>query len=344
MNLYSEDGWINVDYLMNLKNPYIYIVGARGIGKTYGIFDYAFKHNVKMMYIRRTQTILDNLNGLKGAKVPCKQNLIKYGLWDDFKVTKNEDSYDYYSGDRFLCTNVALSTFANIRSFDASDIDLVFYDEFIPEKHQISNFKGGDTAEFEAFANLLESVARNRELIGKKPIKLICAANANDGANAIFKGLKIVRQYTRMQKNNQIVYHNPQRCMSIIRYDASPISERKKQTSLYKMLHGTSFYDMAINNNAADINEFVSTRVNIKEYRPVIEVGSLMIYKHKSDMKWYVTEFKTGTPAYKYSADKKGLTQFNHDAYALKEQYFKKRVLFGEYDNESLFKEYLMIK
>ena len=36
--IYTEEGWVNWDYILDQEASFISVVGARGVGKTYGIF------------------------------------------------------------------------------------------------------------------------------------------------------------------------------------------------------------------------------------------------------------------------------------------------------------------
>lgn len=338
-HLYDDLGWVDFYSILASKLPFIFMVGARGIGKTYGAFDALIKLKIKFLYLRRTQKQLDFINNKSCANVPCKPVLSNMGMFEDFDLDTSEDIGIYRLNGEPFCITAALSTIANIRGFDGSDIDVIVYDEFIPEGHQQPIKDEGA-----ALMNCYETINRNRELEGRPPVKLICMANSNKGDNAIFNYLKLVRPYTKLQKQNKIIYESPQRGLAIIRYDASPISDQKQNTALYKLTKGTDFWNMALHNRAKDVDEFIETRVNIKEFYPVVEVGELMIYKHKSEFKWYVTNFKSGTPRYSYSADQKGIAQFRHECYVLSEKFNRKQVKFGEYDHETLFKEYLNIK
>ena len=84
---------------------------------------------------------------------------------------------------------LALSTISNVRGFDATDRDVLIYDEFIPERHE-RPIKDEATA----FFNAIETIQRNRELEGKDPLTVLCLANANELANPLFIELKLVKR------------------------------------------------------------------------------------------------------------------------------------------------------
>ena len=106
----------------------------------------------------------------------------------------------------------ALSTIANMRGFDASDVKLLIYDEFIPERHERPIKSEGS-----AFLNAYETMNRNRELKGKRPLTVLCLANAFDIANPIFLELGLVGIAEKM-KQNGLRFHpvNPRFCVPTI--------------------------------------------------------------------------------------------------------------------------------
>ena len=77
-------------------------------------------------------------------------------------------------------------------------MQLWIFDEFIPERHErpIKN-------EGAAFLNAYETMNRNRELQGYKPIQTLCLANANDLGNPIFMELGLVSRAMRMQQTGK---------------------------------------------------------------------------------------------------------------------------------------------
>ena len=59
MGFYTDKGYINFDHIMENKAPFIFIVGGRGSGKTYGALKYALENNRVFFFMRRTQTQID---------------------------------------------------------------------------------------------------------------------------------------------------------------------------------------------------------------------------------------------------------------------------------------------
>jgi hypothetical protein len=157
---------------------------------------------IKFIYMRRTQSQADLINKPEFSPFKSLNNDFGWKIGTDSISKYNAGFYQQIeSDDRLVCTGAplgftaALSTISNIRGFDASDVELQIYDEFIPEKHErpIKN-------EGAAFLNAYETINRNRELKGRKPLQCICLANANDLANPIFMELRLVRKAEQMRR------------------------------------------------------------------------------------------------------------------------------------------------
>ena len=54
--LYTEEGWVNIRGVLNTGLPFIFLVGGRGIGKTYGALQEALRQEEQFLLLRRRQT------------------------------------------------------------------------------------------------------------------------------------------------------------------------------------------------------------------------------------------------------------------------------------------------
>ena len=59
MGIYLDNGYIDFSKVLSYGVPYNFMVGGRGIGKTYGALKYMIEHDIKFVFMRRTQTQLD---------------------------------------------------------------------------------------------------------------------------------------------------------------------------------------------------------------------------------------------------------------------------------------------
>lgn len=297
MSIYLSSGYVDIAKILSYKLPFNFIIGGRGTGKTYGALLNAYETNTRFMLMRRTQAQCDLIN--KPEFNPYK------AICDDISASIGVKSISKYNAviyeelgedleNKTLGYTCALSTIANMRGFDASDVKLLIYDEFIPERHERALKNEGT-----AFLNAYETINRNREIKGSDPLQVLCMANAFNIANAIFLELGLVGICERMQLKDQELYIDKSRGILIALLNKSKISAAKADTALYKLSSG-SYADMALANDFVYNDSSGIKSMPLNEYKLICTVGEISIYKHKSKRKYYVSEHRTGTaPIYK---------------------------------------------
>lgn len=342
MRLYDSNGYVNIPEVLKHEATFIFIYGGRGTGKTYGALKEMIEGEHHFIYMRRLAAQTDIVK--KESMQPYKTLNDDMG-WSiqPFPINKyisafyesdvNEDGKVIPVGDQHgLLTS--LSTFSNLRGVDGSDIDTIILDEFIPELNE-RPIKG----EADALFNAYETINRNRELKGEDPVKLLCLANSNRIDNPLFMELKLVRKAEKIRQDGKEYLYDPKRKMLLIDLYKSQISEAKSDTALYQLTKGTEFYEMAIRNSF--INEErgrIETRP-IKEYRPVVSIGEITVYKHKSRREYYITTFRSGSPD-SYTTGEKDRERFRKKYLYLWQCYMRREVVFEEYMSEILFDKY----
>lgn len=342
MKIYDDNGYVNIPEILQHEAVFIFIYGGRGTGKTYGALKEMKEGDHRFIYMRRLQAQTDivkkeNMQPFKTLNddmdwtvQPFPVNKYISAFYDS---TLNEDGKIIPTGyQRGLLTS--LSTFSNLRGVDGSEIDTIILDEFIPELNE-RPIKG----EADALFNAYETINRNRELKGKAPVKLLCLANSNRIDNPLFMELNLVRKAEKIRKEGREYLYDEKRKMLLIDLYKSKISEEKSDTALYQLTRGTEFYEMAIRNSF--INEErgrIETRP-IKEFRPLVSIGEITVYKHKSRKEYYVTTFKSGSPD-SYTTGEKDRARFKLKYMYLWRAYMGRLVVFEEYMSEILFDKY----
>lgn len=349
MKIYDDNGYLNIPQIMKGPAVYNFIVGGRGIGKTFGALKYAVDNKIKFIFMRRTQVQVDmikddNLNPF---------NALTAVLGHDYefmmkKINKNITAVYHAQWDPEKQMNVdcgpilgyimALSTVSNIRGFDASDVSMLIYDEFIGEKHERPIRDEGA-----AFLNALETIARNRELQGLEPLKVLCLSNSNDLANPIFIQLKIVKDVERMVRNGQEYRYMPDRHLALYVLQITPIGAAKAQTTLYKLAGDSEFTQMALSNDFSNEEMAEIRPQNIRDYKPVVQVGEICIYRHKSKHLYYVTSFRSGSPEI-YDSSAMDLKRFSRNMYHIWLAYLNRHVIFESYMDQVLLENYFRFR
>ena len=336
--LYQAGGWVNPVPLFDCDSTFVFGYGARGIGKTYGILGECRKRALdgrgKFILLRRQQTQADFVG--KQEFSPFKPLDMDNGYYTEVKRMDKFTSA-FYVDDIIVGYIMALSTVTNIRGFDGSDVTTLFYDEFIPEKHArpIKN-------ESDALWNCYETINRNRELFGHPPLKFIAMSNANDISNEIFLSLGVVDKIDRMKRKGQSVYVNKEKSLAIVDYQHAAISDMKRKTALYRLTGGSDFEKMAIDNEF--MNEFSSEyrSIPLVECTPVVQVGEICIYLHKSKQHYYVSMHTTGSPE-SFGSGATERQRFKNAHFYLWQAYLIRKVVFESRLAEILFRKYFEI-
>lgn len=328
MKLYQKDGgWANMPEIISQPEPFILCIGGRGTGKTYGSIKYCLQEKIPFLYLRRTSTQMELV--AKNEFSPIVKIGEDLGLVLTSMMLSKYAGAVYHAGEdgkpagdavAFL---MALNTMANARSFDASKIKLIIYDEAIPEKHERAI-----AHEEEAILNMYESINRNRELAGEDPVKLLVLANANNLEAPVLRALRAVRPLDAMRKAGSTERHYKQQGLCIIVLRDSPVSANKRETALYRLAgSGNDFSDMAIENSFSKDNYADVRPRPLQEFLPLAGIGEITLYRHKSDGTYYVSEKRSGDPEI-FENTTTDRVRFRKRYFQAWEAYFRKRLYF----------------
>ena len=342
MLLYNKEGYFEVENVLATKLPFLFVVGGRAVGKTFSSLKYVIEHNVKFVFLRRTQAQVDliskqefspftpvaNYLGINIVSVPLSKyntGFYKAEVSEEGKLTPVGPCLGY---------SMALSTISNLRGFSAEDVTLMIYDEFQPEKHErpIKN-------EAAAFFNAVETISRNRELSGRDPLQVLCLSNSNAAGNPIWTEMKLISKVENMKKRGQIYSLDYDRGIGIFMLDNSRISREKQHTALYKATAGSGFEQMALENEFQEFKTDLVKSMPIKEYKPLCTVGEITFYKHKSNGTYYCTTMRLGDPD-EYGADENDLKRWWRRYNFLWNAYMRSKLFFEDATSEIIFNKY----
>lgn len=336
--IYQENGFLNWDYLYEECRFIMTITGPRGTGKTYGLLKYVLEHDLKFIYLRRLKTQLDicaseDSNPFKAINMDMDWRIMPQrkagGLRFIDKDTETDESPPEVVG-----YGAALSTVATIRGSDYSDVDCIIFDEYIAMKNErpIKNEVG-------SFLNFIETVNRNRELKGAKPVKVFMLGNANKLMNPYFLEWKFMKTALKMIHGKQMMYRTQDNLRIMVMLLDSPISSQKKETALYQTA-GDDFISMAID-NAFEVDPTAIGARKLTDCRHIVSFGSIGVYQLKSTGEHYISETISKTNYYEENAI--NLTLFQMRFSLLKQIYIYGKMLFENYDCEMLFRSYFNI-
>lgn len=295
--LFLPSGYLNWEYIYNLPTPFVIIVGGRGTGKTYGCLEYLLSHNLEFMFSRRTQKQIDLISvpDYSPFEDLNRDHGWSYSPFPNGKGT--QAVYRYYVDDKGkrrpdgepVAHLAALSTVANIRGFNNTAIKATVIDEFIRQPTE-PRMKG----EAESYPSLYETLNRNRELKGEPPMKFIALSNANEPCNPLFAVFEIMAVVEKMLRTGQVLRVMEQRGITVINLPTTEIGKKKADTALYRALgREHSVTKMAIDNDFnVDFSKYKS--LPLREIKPLVRVGEVTIYKHKSQPLLYASSHASG--------------------------------------------------
>lgn len=278
----------------NKLRPFTFIVGGRGIGKTYSAIDAGItEHKNAFLYLRNTREQLQESCGVFGN--PFKKWAADHNRDIRLVGEKNHAVIKEWINDgqqiisKDIGSGANLSTFENLRGVDLSETNFILFDEFIENRTLTFD-------QFKAFLHMYETVNRNRELEGLEPCKVVLLSNAQRLGNPILRGFNLIPIIENMQKTGQRSYADgPIR----IELPFSEVSEAKKNTALYKATEGSQFNAEALDNNFINDSFTGVKKVNINEYTPLVCIDNIYIYKHKSEMNYYACSIPANVRKYR---------------------------------------------
>lgn len=341
MRLYQDNGYLDMASIRRAGYPFTIIINGRGTGKTFnGLYD-LLTSTKKSIYMRRTQTQIEQASVEALSPVSDINNTLGT-LYTISSITSKLSAIyngEIIEGEKVACGEpivylAALSTFSRMRGIADTTIEAIFLDEFIPEWNEKPIKE-----EYITLMQAVETINRNRELKGRPPVQLICASNSNVIANPILIGFKIVEQIIKMIKNKQDILRIPERGILVICPHYSPISEAKKDTALYRLNESGDFRSMAIENLFPTFSYSTIKSLPLQEFIAMCTVGELTIYRHKSTGAIYVSTHVQTSP-YNYGVSDVELERFNNDFRMLSRLYLSNDIIFQTQTAELLFRTY----
>lgn len=218
-----------------------FLVGSRGVGKTYGASKFVVKQAIKnkseFVYIRRYKSDLKKC-------VPQFFNALIVN--DEFKdhslYTKGNK---FYIDDEIVGYAIALSEANSYKSTNFSKVRYIIFDEFIIEnnsQHYISN-------EVEVFLSIIETIARMRR------VNVFLLGNNVSMINPYFLFFNISAPYNSDIKT----YKDGLILVQVMNNEE--YMKAKKQTDFGKIVEGTDYSTYAIENKPRlDNKDFIEKK------------------------------------------------------------------------------------
>lgn len=349
IKLFTDEGWPNFseeDGILSTGAPIIFIWGGRGTGKTYGALKHVHVKEEEFLYLRRTpqQAELICSSPLMWPWSPLNNDLQTH--YAPFKMSQIAGMYEVGNAGAYTDTGVPIRpaqmsgvlgnvvTMARTRGFSSPNTSIIILDEY--QKEESDYYRRGEGV---GLANIYETVNRNRELQGQKPITLLCMSNAVGMANPYYMQWDITDTVERMIGKKERIKLLKDKGILLIDLVDSPVAKEKAKTALYRSMSGTDFYRSAIENQySAEEKSLVVSRP-LREYYPLVQIGRCCIYEHKSKPVYYVCRHRSGDmPA--YGSGDYERKRFRAAYGYIWPAYLQRQIEFERYSDEIFFREY----
>lgn len=206
-----------------------FLVGSRGVGKTYGLTKFVIKEFLKkghqFVYVRRYKSEMSKTT-------PTFFQAISVN--NEFPDTSfSSKGGKFYINDEVAGYSITLSTAQNQKSTNYPNVKYIIFDEFMIEEGQGHYLKN----EVEIFLGLIETIARMRD------VKVFLLGNAVTITNPYFMYFGITLPYKntiRTFKDGLILIEN----MINEEYQKA-----KKETRFGKLISGTEYEEYAVENS-----------------------------------------------------------------------------------------------
>ena len=346
MNIYTDAGWIDAAHIAEVADrnniAFIVIIGKRQVGKTYGVLKFMLDTGKTFVLLRGVKTELDMLKRNVNSpfeKIKGYEGRIFFESETEYtaSIVKLTDDSEGNEIKTNIGMAAALSSIGRIRGFNGDIYTDVVYDEFIPESHLLKVRHGDD-----AFNNMYTTIAGNRELEGRKPLRVWLLANSNNIDNDILKALNITDVVERMSLRGEESRLLTDRGIMILLPDSRAVTEKRKKTALFKAIGGDSKFSRMAFNNEFSYNDYTDVANKpLAEYKPVMRIADIVLHLHKSDKTLYITNDMRCKCAHQYLDTDYGRMTFIKDYPEIKAAYLRGRITFQNMTVKNKFLEYI---
>lgn len=242
----------NPNRLLSYDAPLNFVVGSRGVGKTYGFIKFVIqrflRYGEEFVYLRRYATELE-------TSVPKFFDFIKENNEfpeTTFAVKKSKKLSTFIINGKTAGYAIALSTASVLKSTSFARVKYIIFDEFIIDKGTYHYISG--TKEPAKLLDVWETIARLRD------IKVFCLGNAVTITNPYWEYFGIKQGYkSEFKVCKRADNGEPLIVLDYIKNEA--YEDAKSKTKFGQIVQGTQYGDYAVRNQwYLDDSKFISKR------------------------------------------------------------------------------------
>jgi hypothetical protein len=235
--------YYNPNKMLSYNRILNFVIGARGIGKSYAWKVHPIKRFLKygeqFIYLRRYKPELKKVN-------QYFDNVKEEFPGIELKVKGRE----FYVNGKLAGWAIPLSSWQSEKSNAYPNVSTIIFDEFLREKDN----SGYMPNEVSALLNLMDTVFRDRE-----NCRCVALSNAVSVVNPYFLYFNLIPNINkRFNANESILIETP---------DSKDFSEERRKTRFGKLIDGTDYGEMSLDNDFVnDSNVFIEKRSKESKY------------------------------------------------------------------------------
>jgi hypothetical protein len=235
--------YYNPNKMLSYNRILNFVIGARGIGKSYAWKVHPIKRFLKygeqFIYLRRYKPELKKVN-------QYFDNVKEEFPGVELKIKGRE----FYVNGKIAGWAIPLSSWQSEKSNAYPNVSTIIFDEFLREKDN----SGYMPNEVSALLNLMDTVFRDRE-----NCRCVALSNAVSVVNPYFLYFNLIPNINkRFNANESILIEIP---------DSKDFSEERRKTRFGKLIDGTNYGEMSLDNDFVnDSNVFIEKRSKESKY------------------------------------------------------------------------------
>jgi hypothetical protein len=285
--------YYNFDKVYSYGGVYIFVCGARGLGKTYGAKDKVIKKFLRkgeqFIYLRRFKTELRAAKAFFDDIAHTFPGMLFRLNGDQFEVCREPNKQDRKKND-WECMGfvIALSTGQNQKGRAFPMVRTIIFDEFIIEKG-LTHYLPDESTVLTNFYNTVDRY-RNKTVV-------LFLANSISIENPYFVKYKIrpdkvgdliTKAHSKITGKPWIVAHF---------VDSAEFNQEVYKTRFGEFIEGTDYGDYALGNEFADNHELmIARKPSDSEYAYTLETrgGTFSVWFHRKEGNYYLQEKRPG--------------------------------------------------
>lgn len=253
---------------------WMYIIGMRGGGKTYGSLKWCVEQHLEnrkkgrqwqFLYVRRMKTELEKLTVMRGGRLfnAVKPEFPEHTLSAESNILRCDDEICGYAQ--------PLSTASILKSDSFPNVECIIFDEFIIDNRGTYHYLKDEVTKF---LDLYETVSRGRD------VKVFFLSNAVSVTNPYFDFFHLNKPYNGdiQRFGKEILVQN---------FVSPELAKMKKESRFGNIIDGTEYSDYAYDNEwLLDNNDFIEKKKRACEYYMTLRYKDTWIGIWLDNVQW----------------------------------------------------------